>query len=36
MIIAGEKPDRHAASCWRHFFHMEHHADFRRNSTGIS
>jgi uroporphyrinogen decarboxylase len=26
MIIAGERPDRHAASCWRHFFHMEHHA----------
>ena len=27
MIIAGERPDRHAASCWRHFFHMEHHAE---------
>lgn len=26
MIIAGERPDRYAASCWRHFFHMEHHA----------
>ncbi len=26
MIIAGEKPDRHAASFWRHFYHMEHHA----------
>lgn len=27
MIIAGEKPDRYAASFWRHFFHMEHHAE---------
>lgn len=27
MIIAGERPDRFAASFWRHFFHMEHHAD---------
>lgn len=27
MIIAGEKPDRFAASFWRHFFHMEHHAE---------
>jgi len=27
MIIAGEKPDRFAASFWRHFFHMEHRAD---------
>jgi len=27
MILAGEKPDRHAASFWRHFFHMEHHAE---------
>ncbi len=27
MIFAGEKPDRWAASFWRHFFHMEHHAE---------
>lgn len=27
MILAGEKPDRHAASFWRHFFHREHHAE---------
>ncbi len=27
MIIAGETPDRFAASFWRHFFHMEHHCD---------
>ncbi|MBD3258706.1 hypothetical protein GF377_09760 [candidate division GN15 bacterium] len=27
MIIAGETPDRFAASFWRHFFHMEHNAD---------
>jgi uroporphyrinogen decarboxylase len=27
MIIAGERPDRYAASFWRHFFHMEHHAE---------
>ncbi len=27
MILGGEKPDRFAASFWRHFFHMEHHAD---------
>jgi uroporphyrinogen decarboxylase len=27
MIFAGEKPDRYAASFWRHFFHMEHHAE---------
>jgi len=27
MILAGEKPDRFAASFWRHFFHMEHHAE---------
>ena len=27
MIIAGERPDRHAISFWRHFFHMEHHAE---------
>jgi len=27
MIIAGEKPDRFAASFWRHFFQMEHHAE---------
>lgn len=26
-IVAGEKPDRFAASFWRHFFHMEHHAE---------
>ncbi len=26
-IIAGEKPDRFAASAWRHFYHMEHHAE---------
>jgi uroporphyrinogen decarboxylase len=26
MIIRGEKPDRFAASIWRHFNHMEHHA----------
>lgn len=26
-IFAGEKPDRFAASFWRHFFHMEHHAE---------
>jgi len=27
MILAGEKPDRFAASFWRHFFHMEHIAE---------
>jgi uroporphyrinogen decarboxylase len=27
MIFAGERPDRFAASFWRHFFHMEHHAE---------
>ena len=27
MIFAGERPDRFAASFWRHFFHMEHNAD---------
>jgi len=27
MIIAGETPDRYAASFWRHFFHMEHTAE---------
>lgn len=27
MIIAGEKPDRMAASFWRHYFHMEHSAE---------
>jgi uroporphyrinogen decarboxylase len=27
MIIAGEKPDRFAASFWRHFFHKEHQAE---------
>ncbi len=26
-ILAGDKPDRFAASFWRHFFHMEHHAE---------
>lgn len=26
MIIAGEKPDRYAASFWRHFFHRENSA----------
>ena len=26
-ILAGETPDRFAASFWRHFFHMEHHAE---------
>lgn len=26
MIFAGERPDRHAVSFWRHFFHAEHHA----------
>lgn len=27
MIIAGETPDRFAASFWRHFFHREHFAE---------
>lgn len=27
IILSGEKPDRFAASFWRHFFHMEHHAE---------
>jgi len=27
MILAGESPDRFAASFWRHFYHMEHHAE---------
>jgi len=27
MIIAGEKPDRFAASFWRHFYHMENSAE---------
>ncbi|HUV31910.1 MAG TPA: uroporphyrinogen decarboxylase family protein [Acidobacteriota bacterium] len=27
MIIAGERPDRYAASFWRHFYHLEHHAE---------
>lgn len=27
MIIAGEEPDRFAASFWRHFFHAEHDAE---------
>lgn len=26
LILAGQRPDRFAASFWRHFFHMEHHA----------
>jgi uroporphyrinogen decarboxylase len=26
MILAKEKPDRYAASFWRHFFHMENNA----------
>ena len=26
MILAGEKPDRFAASFWRHFFHLENNA----------
>jgi len=26
MILAGEKPDRFAASFWRHYFHREHDA----------
>ncbi len=26
MIMAGERPDRYAGSCWRHFFHKEHYA----------
>lgn len=27
MILAGEKPDRFAASFWRHFFHLENNAE---------
>ncbi len=27
MIFSGEKPDRYAASFWRHFFHKEHYAE---------
>jgi uroporphyrinogen decarboxylase len=27
MIFSGEKPDRFAASFWRHFFHKEHYAE---------
>ncbi|KAA3633752.1 MAG: hypothetical protein DWP97_08475 [Calditrichaeota bacterium] len=27
MICAGEKPDRFAASFWRHFFHLENNAE---------
>jgi uroporphyrinogen decarboxylase len=27
LILAGERPDRFAASFWRHFFHMEHHVE---------
>jgi uroporphyrinogen decarboxylase len=26
-ILAGERPDRHAASFWRHFYHMENNAE---------
>ena len=26
-ILAGERPDRFAASMWRHFFHMESTVD---------
>lgn len=27
MVLAGERPDRFAASFWRHFFHLEHTAE---------
>lgn len=27
MIFAGQRPDRFAASFWRHFFHKEHYAE---------
>jgi uroporphyrinogen decarboxylase len=27
IILAGEKPDRFAASFWRHFYHREHYAE---------
>lgn len=27
LIMAGERPDRYAASFWRHFFHLEHTAE---------
>lgn len=27
LILAGERPDRFAASFWRHFYHLEHHAE---------
>jgi uroporphyrinogen decarboxylase len=27
LILAGEQPDRFAVSFWRHFYHMEHHAE---------
>lgn len=27
MILSGERPDRFAASFWRHFFHLEHTAE---------
>ncbi|MEE8576431.1 MAG: uroporphyrinogen decarboxylase family protein [candidate division Zixibacteria bacterium] len=27
LIFSGEKPDRFAASFWRHFFHKEHYAE---------
>jgi uroporphyrinogen decarboxylase len=27
MILAGERPDRYAASFWRHFFHKENNAE---------
>ncbi len=33
MIMAGERPDRFAASFWRHFFHMEHHAEGTAEAT---
>jgi uroporphyrinogen decarboxylase len=26
-ILAGERPDRHAASFWRHFYHLENNAE---------
>ncbi len=33
MILAGEKPDRWAASFWRHFFHMENNAERTSEAT---
>ncbi len=27
LILAGERPDRFAASFWRHFYHLENHAE---------